>query len=131
MARPCPRRTRFRRPATALRSADPSFQGRPALRRVLREGRTADDDHRKGHAMSLLAELKRRNVIRMAGLYLVASWLIVQVSSTILPMFAAPDWLPRTIVILLAIGFVPAMIFSWVYELTPQGIKRDADVPPE
>src|SRR5262249_7235086 len=47
------------------------------------------------------------------------------------PMFAAPDWLPRTIVILLAIGFVPAMIFSWVYELTPQGIRRDADVPPE
>jgi TolB-like protein/Tfp pilus assembly protein PilF len=81
--------------------------------------------------MSLLAELKRRNVFRMAGLYLVASWLIVQVSSTILPMFAAPEWLPRTIVILLAIGFAPAMIFSWVYELTPEGLKRDADVPLE
>jgi TolB-like protein/Flp pilus assembly protein TadD len=80
---------------------------------------------------SLFAELKRRNVIRMAGLYLVGAWLVTQVSSTVLPMFGAPDWLPRTIVILLAIGFVPTMIFSWIYELTPEGLKRDADVPLE
>src|SRR5437870_5090930 len=46
-------------------------------------------------------------------------------------MFGAPDWLPRSIVILLAIGFVPALIFSWVFELTPQGLKRDEDVRPE
>src|SRR5438045_8015262 len=46
-------------------------------------------------------------------------------------MFGAPDWLPRTVVILLVIGFVPALIFSWVFELTPQGLKRDEDVPPE
>src|SRR5437660_193602 len=81
--------------------------------------------------MSFFAELKRRNVIRFAGLYLVGSWLLVQVSSTVLPMFGAPDWLPRTIVILMAIGFVPALIFSWVFELTPQGLKRDAEVAPE
>ena len=81
--------------------------------------------------MSLLAELKRRNVIRVAGLYLVGAWLLVQVSSTILPMFSAPDWLPRTIVLALAIGFVPALIFSWVFELTPDGLKRDAEVKPE
>jgi adenylate cyclase len=80
--------------------------------------------------MSLLAELKRRNVIRMAGLYLVGAWLVTQVSSTILPMFSAPDWLPRAIVVLLALGFVPTLIFAWVFELTPEGIKRDADVPP-
>ncbi len=61
---------------------------------------------------SYLEELKRRNVIRMAGLYLVAAWLLTQVSSTVLPMFGAPEWLPRSIVILLAIGFVPALIFS-------------------
>src|ERR1041385_5792979 len=76
-------------------------------------------------------ELKRRNVIRAAGLYLVGAWLLTQVASTVLPMFGAPDWLPRSIVILLAIGFVPALIFSWVFELTPQGLKRDEDVPPE
>src|SRR5205085_7884274 len=46
-------------------------------------------------------------------------------------MFGAPDWLPRSIVHLLVIGFVPALIFSWVFELTPQGLKRDEDVRPE
>ena len=81
--------------------------------------------------MSLIAELKRRNVIRMAGLYGVGAWLIVQVSGTVLPMFGAPDWLPRSIVILIAIGFVPTLIFSWVFELTPDGIKRDAEVKPQ
>ena len=80
---------------------------------------------------SFFAELKRRNVIRFAGLYLVGAWLLTQVASTVLPMFGAPDWLPRTIVILLVIGFLPALIFSWVFELTPQGLKRDEDVPPE
>src|SRR6186713_548796 len=75
--------------------------------------------------------MKRRNVIRFAGLYLVGSWLIVQVASTVLPMFGAPDWLPRSIVILLAIAFIPALVFSWAFELTPQGLKRDEDVPPE
>src|SRR5436305_9391477 len=77
------------------------------------------------------AELKRRNVIRVAGLYLVGAWLVVQVAGTVLPMFGAPEWLPRTIVVLLAIGFVPAVILSWVFELTPEGLKRDEDVAPE
>src|SRR3989440_9823388 len=80
---------------------------------------------------NFFAELKRRNVIRFAGLYLVGAWLLTQIASTVLPMFGAPDWLPRTIVILLIIGFVPALIFSWVFELTPQGLKRDEDVPPD
>jgi TolB-like protein/Tfp pilus assembly protein PilF len=80
---------------------------------------------------SFFSELKRRNVIRFAGLYLVGAWLFTQVASTVLPMFGAPEWLPRTIVSLLAIGFLPALIFSWVFELTPQGLKRDEDVKPE
>jgi TolB-like protein/tetratricopeptide (TPR) repeat protein len=80
---------------------------------------------------NFFTELKRRNVIRMAGLYLVGAWLVVQVAGTVLPMFGAPEWLPRTIVVLLAIGFVPAVIFSWVFELTPQGLKREDDVAPE
>ena len=79
---------------------------------------------------NLFTELKRRNVLRMAGLYLVGAWLVVQVAGTVLPMFGAPEWLPRTIVVLLAIGFVPAVIFSWVFELTPQGLKREDDVAP-
>src|SRR6266513_5251875 len=80
---------------------------------------------------NFFSELKRRNVIRAAGLYLVGAWLLTQVAGTVLPMFGAPDWLPRSIVILLVIGFVPTLIFSWVFELTPQGLKRDEDVPIE
>jgi adenylate cyclase len=81
--------------------------------------------------MSLIAELKRRNVLRAAGLYLVGAWLVVQVAGTILPMFNAPAWIARSVVIVLAIGFLPAMIVAWVFELTPDGIKRDEDVPIE
>ncbi|HZX90582.1 MAG TPA: hypothetical protein VFE67_08070, partial [Rudaea sp.] len=80
---------------------------------------------------SLLAELKRRNVIRMAGLYLVGAWLVTQVAGTLLPVFEAPAWVMKTLVGLLAVGFVPALIFAWVFELTHEGIKRDAEVKPE
>ena len=79
--------------------------------------------------MSLIAELKRRNVIRMAGLYLVGAWLLTQVAGTVLPMFGAPEWIARSVVILLAIGFIPAMIFAWIFELTPDGLKRDSEIP--
>ena len=79
--------------------------------------------------MSLIAELKRRNVIRAAGLYLVGAWLLVQVAGTILPMFGTPDWIARSLVLLLAIGFVPALVVAWVFELTPSGLRRDEDVP--
>jgi len=78
--------------------------------------------------LSLFTELKRRNVLRIAGLYLVGAWLSVQVAGTVLPMFDAPAWLPRTIVIVLAIGFIPALVFAWAFELTPEGLKREKDV---
>jgi TolB-like protein/Tfp pilus assembly protein PilF len=82
-------------------------------------------------SFSFFAELKRRNVIRMAGLYLVGAWLATQVAGTLLPVFEAPAWVMKTLVGLLAVGFVPALIFAWVFELTPEGIKRDAEVKPE
>ncbi len=81
--------------------------------------------------MDFLAELKRRNVIRMAGLYLVGAWLLTQVASTVLPAFEVPGWALRAVIIVLALGFVPALIFAWVFELTPEGVKRDADVNPQ
>ena len=81
--------------------------------------------------MSLFAELQRRNVIRMAGLYLVVAWLVVQVAETLLPIFGAPAWVLKTLVGLLAIGFVPTLVFAWLYELTPEGLKRDGEVPPD
>jgi TolB-like protein/Tfp pilus assembly protein PilF len=77
-----------------------------------------------------IAELKRRNVIRMAGLYLVAAWLIVQVGATLLPVFDAPPWTMKALVLTLAVAFVPALAVAWIFELTPQGLKRDADVSP-
>ena len=77
---------------------------------------------------TLFSELKRRNVIRMAGLYLVGAWLITQVVSTLLPTFDAPPWVLRVIVLVLAIGFVPALVFAWVYEITPEGIKRESEI---
>jgi TolB-like protein/Tfp pilus assembly protein PilF len=79
--------------------------------------------------MTVFAELERRNVIRMAGLYLVGAWLVVQVAGTLLPVFEAPSWVMRVLVGLLAVGFVAALMFSWVFELTPEGLKRDGEVP--
>jgi TolB-like protein len=79
--------------------------------------------------VSFLAELRRRNVIRMAGLYLVGAWLVTQVAATVLPLFGAPGWMARSVVVVLAIGFLPALVFAWVFELTPEGLKRDAEVP--
>lgn len=81
--------------------------------------------------MNFLTELKRRNVIRMAGLYLVGAWLVTQVAATLLPVFEAPGWAMKTVVGLLAAGFIPALVIAWVFELTPEGLKRDAEVAPE
>lgn len=75
--------------------------------------------------MNLLAELKRRNVFRMAGLYLVGAWLLVQVAATLLPVFDAPAWIMKVLVGVLAVGFVVALVFSWIFELTPAGLVRD------
>jgi adenylate cyclase len=85
---------------------------------------------------NFFSELKRRNVYKVAVAYavagwLVGAWLLTQVAGTVLPMFGAPEWLPRSIVLLLAIGFVPALIFRWVFELTPEGLKGDQKVVPE
>ena len=65
----------------------------------------------------------------MAGLYLVAAWLIAQVGSLVLTAFDVPSWVLRAILIALAIGFIPALVFAWVFELTPDGFKRGGEVP--
>lgn len=78
--------------------------------------------------MSFFDELKRRNVVRFAGLYLAGAWLVLQVAGTVLPMLDAPAWLPRTVVAVVAISFVPALIFAWAFELTPEGLRRERDI---
>jgi TolB-like protein/Tfp pilus assembly protein PilF len=78
--------------------------------------------------MSLFVELKRRNVFRVGLAYLVASWLLMQMVDVLAPVFALPDWAPKLIFLILAIGLVPTIIFSWVFEMTPEGIKRESEV---
>ena len=81
--------------------------------------------------MSFFAELKRRNVIRMGAAYLVLSWLLIQVAGQLLPVFGAPEWVMRVLVMVLAAGLVVVLVFSWVYELTPEGVRRESEVPRE
>jgi hypothetical protein len=78
--------------------------------------------------MSFFAELKRRNVFRMAALYLVAGWVLLQVADVLAGVLGLPDWTLRLVAFLLLLGFPLALIFSWVYELTPEGLKRDHEV---
>ena len=78
--------------------------------------------------MSFVAELKRRNVVRVAAAYLVVGWLLTEVLTTILPTLGAPDWAARAVILIFVFGFIPAVVFSWFYELTPEGIKREEDV---
>jgi TolB-like protein/Flp pilus assembly protein TadD len=78
--------------------------------------------------VNLLGELKRRNVFRVAMLYVVAAWLVIEVAETVLPIFDVPDGVLRGLVVLLVIGIVPALGFAWIYELTPEGLKRDTGV---
>ena len=78
--------------------------------------------------MTVFAELKRRNVLRVAAAYVAVSWLLIQVVETLFPVFELPDAAIRTVVIVLAIGFVPALVVAWAFELTPEGLVRDADV---
>jgi TolB-like protein/Flp pilus assembly protein TadD len=78
--------------------------------------------------MSFFAELKRRNVLRVAAAYVVAAWLVIQVVETIFPAFGFSDSAIRTIVIVLAIGLLPALILAWAFELTSEGLKKDKDV---
>ena len=78
--------------------------------------------------MSILTELQRRNVLRVAVAYLVLSWLLVQVADILLPTFEAPAWVMRVLVLVLAAGFVATLVFSWAYEITPEGVKRESEI---
>jgi len=74
--------------------------------------------------MSLISELRKRNVLRVAAAYVVASWLIVQVIDTVFPAFGFGESAVRLVIVILAIGFVPALVFSWLFDLTPEGLTN-------
>ncbi len=78
--------------------------------------------------MSLFTELKRRNVFRVAAAYIVVAWLLTEILATLMPMFGVPDWVGKAVVIVVAVTFIPVLIFAWAFEMTPEGIKREKDV---
>ncbi|MBX6365553.1 MAG: tetratricopeptide repeat protein, partial [Gemmatimonadetes bacterium] len=79
---------------------------------------------------SLLSELKRRNVWRAAALYAAAAWLLVQVATQVFPFFDVPAWVVRAIIVASVLGFPFWIAFAWLYELTPEGLKRESEVDP-
>src|SRR5438874_3778045 len=80
---------------------------------------------------NFFAELKRRNVYKVAITYAVVAWLLIQAASILLPTFEAPAWVMKAFVVLLAFGFVISVMISWAFEATPEGLKRTKDVSPE
>jgi TolB-like protein/Flp pilus assembly protein TadD len=79
---------------------------------------------------SFFAELKRRNVYKVAAAYAVGAWLLIQAASIFLPAFDAPPWVLKACLILVLLGFPIALVLAWAFEITPEGIKRESDVEP-
>jgi len=77
---------------------------------------------------NFFAELKRRNVYKVAAAYAIVGWLLVQVATQVFPFFEIPNWAVRLIVLAIVIGFPIALIIAWAFELTPEGLKRTEDV---
>lgn len=82
-------------------------------------------------ASSFFTELKRRKVYRVATAYAVVSWLLLQAASIFLPTFDAPPCMMRAVVVFLVLGFIVSTILAWVFDITPQGIRRTADLLPD
>ena len=79
--------------------------------------------------MQLYSELRRRNVLRMAGVYLVVAWAAIEVADVLIGMLGLPEWIGPGLIIVLAIGFPIALLVSWFYEVTPQGVTAEKDIP--
>ncbi len=77
---------------------------------------------------TFFAELKRRNVYKVAVAYAVIAWLLVQIATQVFPFFEIPNWAVRLVVLVLIAGFPVALVFSWAFEITPEGIVRESDV---
>jgi TolB-like protein/Tfp pilus assembly protein PilF len=79
---------------------------------------------------SFFSELKRRNVYKVAVAYAVVAWLLIQAASILFPTFEAPPWVMKVFVAVILLGFPVALVFSWAFEITPEGIKREEDITP-
>src|SRR3977135_3740753 len=80
------------------------------------------------NSRSFFAELKPRNVYKVAVAYAVVGWLLVQITTQVFPIFEIPNWALRLIVLVIIIGFPIALVIAWAFELTPEGLKRTEDV---
>jgi len=78
--------------------------------------------------VAIWTELKRRNVVRVAIAYGIVSWLVLQLTDVLIPLLTLPEWVGRFVLLILIVGFFLALIFSWAYELTPEGVKRESDI---
>jgi len=78
---------------------------------------------------SVWGELKRRNVVKVAVAYAIVGWLLIEIAATVLPLFEAPDWIAQVFAFFVILGFPLALILSWAYELTPEGMERTKSVP--
>lgn len=78
--------------------------------------------------MNTFHELKRRNVFKVAVMYMIVGWLVIQIASTLTPVLMLPEWTTRLVISLLIVGFPVALLFAWAFELTPDGVKRTKDV---
>ena len=79
---------------------------------------------------NFFAELKRRNVYKVAVAYAVVAWLMIQAASIFLPAFNAPQWAMQIVILILVVGFPIALAFSWAFEITPEGIKLESEIEP-
>ena len=79
---------------------------------------------------TLFAELKRRNVYKVAVAYAVVAWVLIQAASIFFPAFDAPPWVMKIFIIVIIFGFPMALIFSWAFEITPEGIKLESEIEP-
>src|SRR5215471_4890193 len=77
---------------------------------------------------NFFAELKRRNVYKVAVAYAVVSWLLIQAASILFPTFEAPPWAMKVFVAVIALGFPVALVFSWAFEITPEGLKHESEI---
>ena len=94
-----------------------------------RPGRSVVDE-RGRESINFFSELKRRNVYKVAVAYAVVAWLLIQAASIFFPAFDAPPWVMKIFIIVIIFGFPVALIFSWAFEITPEGIKLESEIEP-
>ena len=115
-----------------LRDADRN-QGEPVGRsragRATFQGSTRRSLVRVKPCPPLFTELRRRNVVKVAMAYAIVGWLLIEVTTTVLPTFEAPGWVLQTITFVIILGFPLALVLSWAFDLTPQGVERTESVP--